>query len=315
VLVEVELGWFAVGRAISPWTAVKVRTNSGAMEASAAFSGTLKMATYNICHGRGSDANRWPIRDKAAMMQRLRAMAEFLKSEAPDIAVLNEVDFDSVCTGRINEAAFLAGEAGFPFRVEQRNVNAVTLLFFSHRYGNAILSRHPFKSVRRVSFPGFKTWETVLGGKSDAALCDIALSPQMTVRLLATHLESRSEANRVESARIIEKERMKSPLPFLVVGDLNSTPKGFPHSQQIQGQNAMALLLDGGGYTTSPLRNPTRSDFTIVVGNPIKIVDWVLVPPSWTIVSRKVLPLSASDHCAVVVEVKVPGNAAPPKGT
>ncbi|MEI8190834.1 MAG: endonuclease/exonuclease/phosphatase family protein, partial [candidate division NC10 bacterium] len=222
---------------------------------------------------------------------------------------------DSRAAGRLNQARLITLRAGYPFFFEQRNVNAVTTLLFSERVGNAVLSRYPLKQLRFVPFPGYERWETILGGKSNAVLCDITVSENLSVRLLATHLESRSEAVRVESARIVEGERLASPLPFLVVGDLNSTPKGFPYSQEANGQNAMDILLGGGGYTTSPLRDPTPSDFTIVVGNPIKIVDWGLVPPSWTIVSRRVLPLSASDHSAVVVQLSVPDAAAATVGS
>jgi endonuclease/exonuclease/phosphatase family metal-dependent hydrolase len=302
-----ELGGYAVGRAANRLTAVRIRENRVATQPVPQYSGTLKIITYNICRGRGGDANPWPVKDKPAMEKRLQDIADLLVVEAADIVVLNEVDFDSLCSGRLNQARYINRRAGYPFCVEQRNVDAATLLAFRERSGNAVLSRYPVQQARLVSFPGYKKWETIMGGKSNAVLCDITVSENLSVRLLATHLESRSEAVRVESARIIERERLASPLPFLVVGDLNSTPKGFPHYQEANGQNAMDILLGGGGYTTSPLRDPTTADFTIVVGNPIKIVDWVLVTPAWSILSRKVVSLTASDHMAVVMEVGPPG--------
>ena len=305
--VGLELGGYAVGRATNTLTAVRTRENQAATQPTPHYAGSLKIITYNICRGRGGDTNPWPVKHRPAMEKRLQDIADLLAREAADIVVLNEVDFDSLCSGRLNQAQYLGRRAGYPFCVEQRNVDAATLLAFRERSGNAVLSRYPVKQVRLVSFPGYTKWETILGGKSNAVLCDITLSENLSVRLLATHLESRSEAVRVESARIVEGEHLASPLPFLVVGDLNSTPKGFPHSQEANGQNAMDILLGGGGYTTSPLRDPTPSDFTIVVGNPIKIVDWVLVPPSWSILSRKVVSLTASDHMAVVMEVGAPG--------
>jgi endonuclease/exonuclease/phosphatase family metal-dependent hydrolase len=306
-----ELGGYAVGRATNRLTAVRIRENRVATQSVPQYSGTLKIITYNICRGRGGDANPWPVKDQPAMEKRLQDIADLLATEAADIVVLNEVDLGSLSTGRLNQARHINRRAGYPFCIEQRNVDAATLLAFRERFGNAVLSRYPVRQARLVSFPGYRKWETILGGKSNAVLCDVILSEKLSIRLLATHLESRSEAVRVESARIIERERLGSPLPFLVVGDLNSTPKGFPYADEANGQNALSLLLAGGGYTTLPLRDPTPADCTIVVGNPIKIVDWVLVPPTWRITSRRVLPLSASDHCAVVVEVS-PADAANP---
>lgn len=304
-LIAAELAWYAVGRFLAPVRAVRVVKNPATKEAPPAFNSTLTILTYNICHARGNDANPWPIRDKAAMLRRLDEIAAMLAKERPDVAVLNEIDFDSLRTGRMNQARFLAEKAGFPRWVEQRNVDAGTLLFFSERDGNALLSRHPIRKATRVSFPGHKRWETILGGKSQAALCDIELAGGFMIRLLATHLASFSEEVRVASAKIIEEKRKSSRLPFLVAGDLNSTPEGFPRHQMYRGENAMDLLLGGGGYTTSPLKSPTLADFTIVVGHPVATIDWVLVPSSWQILERRVLPLAASDHYAVVLKVRM----------
>ena len=134
-------------------------------------------------------------------------------------------------------------------------------------------------------------WRLLVGGPS--------------IRLLATHLASFSEEVRVASAKIIEERRKTSYLPFLVVGDLNSSPAGFPNHRVYNGENAMDILLGGGGYTTSPLKDPTPADCTIVVGKPTATVDWILVPSAWQILSRRVLPLAASDHYAVVLEARV----------
>lgn len=289
----VELGWYGLGRLASPWNAAILRTDVGAMPAT--FSGSLKLATFNICHLRGSDANQWPIRDRTAMEKRRDAIVEILRTQSPDVVVLQEVDFDSVQTGRINQAGEVGRLAGYPYRVEHRDVDAATLFWFSIRYGNAVLSRYPIVSVRNINFPAFKKWEAILGGTPNGALCEIALSDKLHVNVLATHLTSHAEITRVASARIIEKERLASKLPFFVVGDLNSTPTGFPNSRLADGENAMDMLLAGGGYTTRPLNNPTPGDFTIKTA----VIDWVLVPANWRILSKSVVRSEDSDHHAL----------------
>lgn len=175
-------------------------------------------------------------------------------------------------------------------------MSASTMISFSMQFGNAVLSRYPIKASSLIPFPGYASWETILGGKSDAILCEIVLSEKLIIRFLGTHLESRSEAIRLESAKIIEKVRKDSSMPFFIAGDLNSSPEGFPCSQQINGQNTLSVLLESGNYLTLPVENPSTSDFTITTGNPCAVVDWVLVPKSWKIVSRKVIPSLASDH-------------------
>jgi endonuclease/exonuclease/phosphatase family metal-dependent hydrolase len=292
-LIALELAWYVGGRLVSPWNAAIMREDGGARPG--AFSGTLKLGTYNICHLRGSDANQWPVRDRAAMEERRDAIVGILRAESPDIVVLQEIDFDSVQTGRRNQAEEIARLAGYPYRVEHRDVDAATLSRFSIRYGNAVLSRHPIVSVRNINFPASKAWEAILGGTPNGALCEIALSENLHINVLATHLTSHAEITRVASAKIIEKERLASKLPFFVVGDLNSTPTGFPNTRLANGENAMDILLAGGGYTTRPLNNPTPDDFTIKTA----VIDWILVPADWHILSKNIVRSAASDHYAL----------------
>ncbi len=301
--IAVELGYYVLGRAISPLTAVRVRENPAQVQTIGRFNGRLKIITYNICHGWGGDAKKFN-REQKMIIARLDAVAAMLSEEKPDIAVLEEVDFDSLLTGRLNEARYIAEKAGYPYWVEQRNVDAHTFFAFSERSGNVLLSRYPIRKADLVSFPGHRKWETIMGGKSMAVLCDIELANGRKIRLLATHLASFSEEVRVKSAGIIEERRKSSELPFLVVGDLNSAPLGIPNHNVFNGENAMDILLAGGGYITLPLKDSRTSDFTISVGRPSAIVDWILLPPEWRILSRRVLPLTASDHYALAMEVE-----------
>jgi len=303
-----EAGWSAMRRAISPRMAIRITTKVRTPAILEAFSGTLKIATYNICHARYSDANQSPSRDKAPMIQRLRAVEELLGSEAPGIAALTEVNSDSVCAGRKNQAEFLADAGQFRFLVEQREIDAKILHFYRDRYGNASLDRYPIPSASRITFPGCKTWEAVFGGMPGAALCDIALSPEITVRLLATHLDSNAEAARVECAGIIEQKRQSSDRSFLVVRDLNSSPRGFPRSQQANSLNAPSFLLDSGGYTTLLQEMATAADFTIDVGKLIAVLDCLLLPRTCRIHAKKMGELTASNHMAVFM------TASPPNG-
>ena len=297
------VAWFSVARALSPLISLQIRQCAAAAPAIHRPDGHLRIVTYNICHGRGDDSNVWPIRDKAAMERRLNGIADFLKTESPDLAVLNEVDFDSMFTGHINQGRFIAERAGFPFWVEQRDIDVDAPLLYTERFGNVVLSRFPFQNARLVRLPAYATWEIVMAGCARAALCEVEVPGHGRVRLLGTHLESRSEATRVASARMIETVRQSSPVPLIVAGDLNGCPKGFPTSQQFHGTNALSLLLDGGGYTTSPLDHPTEQDST--GSERIEVIDWILVPPAWRILSRRAVPLPWSDHKAVVMDVVV----------
>ncbi len=71
----------------------------------------------------------------------------------------------------------------------------------------------------------------------------------------------------------------------------------------------MDILLAGGAYATLPLQDPTVEDFTISVGKPSAIVDWILVPKRWRILARRTLPLTASDHYPLKMEVDLKSSA------
>jgi endonuclease/exonuclease/phosphatase family metal-dependent hydrolase len=309
LFVFIELGCYMVGRIIFPLTAIKVRENLGVKLNPVQFDGKLKIMTYNICHGWGGDKNKFN-NDKYSIVKRLDEISEMLALEKPDIVVLEEVDFDSLLSGRINQGEYLAKKAGYPFWIEQKNIDAHTLLTFSEQGGNLVLSRNPIRKAELVVFPGHKRWETIMGGKSMAVVCEIEIVGGPILRLLATHLTSFSEEIRVASAKIIELQRNMSGLPFLIVGDFNSAPVGIPNHRLFNNENAMDFLMGTGAYVTLPISNPDSSEFTISVGKPSAIVDWILVPFSWKIISKQVLPLTVSDHYPLMMDVQFQWSSA-----
>ena len=257
---------------MSPWNDVKVFADGAANERLVdSPSTTLRIAAYNIAHGRGTGNDNWNGGDKAEREQRLRDIARFLRDANLDVVVLNEVDFDSSWSHRVNQAEFLAREAGFPFHVEQRNIDAAIPLV-SWRFGNAILSRYPISSTRLIDFPAYSRWETVVAGKKKGVVCTIDLLEGRQVRVLAVHLSHRSETVRVASARIIDRERQRAGPPLIAAGDFNSTLLTFPQSEVDQtGQSALSLLLEPQSFATSVLPQPTEQDLTFSSLSPKRV--------------------------------------------
>ena len=81
------------------------------------FNGTLKLGTFNIAHGRGTNEPNFSRPE--GRRERLGRIATLLKEQDVDIAVLNEVDFDAAWTGHENQAGIIAQAAGFD-AVEER---------------------------------------------------------------------------------------------------------------------------------------------------------------------------------------------------
>ncbi len=300
-VVCVCLAWYALNRVLSPWRAVRRRAASGPGATPPPFHGRLRICCFNIAHGRGTAKSNWQGGDRAARLDRLRRIARTLKEQSLDIIILNEVDFDSVWSHGVNQAEFLAREAGFPYWVEQRNIDAA-LPFVSVRCGNALLSRYPVEKAQVVDFPGHAAWETVLAGKKRGLMCTVRLTEERRLCVLAVHLDHRREAVRLQGARRIDDARKLSSMSFVAAGDFNSTPVGFPYAAS-SSETALTWLLNTGAYNTSPLEDPDHSDMTFSTMEPTSVIDWILVPGTWQIASRTALPADLSDHRPVVMEV------------
>jgi endonuclease/exonuclease/phosphatase family metal-dependent hydrolase len=267
----------------------------------------LRIGTYNIAHGRGPGPYKHSreLLAKEDVLERLKQIAQLLSEERLDIVVLNEVDFDSLWSSHLNQAEFIAGEAGFFFWAEQRNID-MAVPFARIRYGNAILSRYPLLTARRLPFVGHSALETIFIGKKQGLLCTVKLSETYRIQVLAVHLEHRRESTRLRAAEMIEEVRKRSSLPLIAAGDFNSAPVGFPHATpESGGQTAVSWLLARGAYQTRPIGEPCQEDSTFWSRKPCAVIDWILVPAGWKIISKTTINRLLSDHIAVVMEVEV----------
>lgn len=262
----------------------------------------LRIATYNIAHGRGLADSNW-AGTKTQKRTRLSEISTFLHDSKLDVVVLNEVDFNSSWTNGINQALFIAKEAGFRYVAQQANCDAA-LPFITMQFGNAILSRYPIVNAQLVEFPTYSQWENFAGSKKRGLICEIKLNDTESVRVFAVHLEHRDEATRIGSAQMIIDLAKESGPGLIAAGDFNSTPIGFPLSQQdANGHNAMTLLFDSELFVTDLNQQPISNDLTFRSYDPRSVIDWILMPYDAEPISRKVSAIELSDHRPVIVEV------------
>lgn len=291
-------GPYIVSRIRSPGRLVRVYGDSEHSAAADAQPGMLRIVTYNIAHGRGAIDDNWQ-ESNAAKRDRINQIAQFLAKTDADVVVLNEVDFDSTWSGHQNQAAAIATEVGFAYRVEQRNLD-FRFLYGSWKFGNAILSKYPIIEAKVVDLPPHAGWEDWLVGHKRGVVATLQLPEEQRVRVLAVHLEHRREINRVRGAKAIVDVAKSSEVPLIVAGDLNSTPPGFPDARTTaDGENAMEILQEPGLFQWRPLADPTPSDMTYSSTNPTQIIDWILIPSNATFVAYEVLAGDLSDHRAV----------------
>lgn len=276
---------------------------------------TLRIVCFNMAHGRGLASSNWEGGDHTTRRGRLAEISELLDEIDADIVVLNEVDFDASWSGHVNQAELLAMLSGYPYRVEQTNLN-FRVLGWTWQFGNAVLSKYPITHAQLIDLPSYSAWEAALVGKKRATQCEVRVGEQ-TIRVVAAHLSHRSEALRVQSAEMIVKLATAGDKPTIVAGDLNSTPPEYPQSEaDATGKNAMVVFDESELFRREPTSSPPSDGLlTFPAEQPIRVIDWVLIPRAWQFVDYRAVPTTLSDHRPVVAEISLSqqANEAPRK--
>jgi endonuclease/exonuclease/phosphatase family metal-dependent hydrolase len=265
----------------------------------------LKLATFNIAHGRGTNESNFS--PAAERFQRLKKIAEMLKEEKADIVVLQEVDFDAAWTGHEDQARVIARAAGYKYVLEHRNFD-VSFPLVRFRCGNAILSNHRIVASHLVPLPVFSKWEQLVAGAKQAVCVDLQVAKDERVRLLAVHMEPRDEATRVRCSEPVLKCAAASPYPFFCLGDFNSTPTNFPGAAEADrgGLSLLQVLRESKAFQIRPEDPPVPDQLTWPSFAPSRLIDWIMVPNRWNIVDYGVRHTDLSDHRAVFAEVRRP---------
>lgn len=231
----------------------------------------LRVLTYNIHHGEGEDG-RFD----------LERLAEVIRSVAPDLVALQEVDRRTTRSSGVDQAAELGRLTGL------YHVFGKAMDFQGGGYGEAILSRIPPLKTRNHPL-------SAAAGHEPRALLEVVIEPHgpgTAIRFFATHLDHQTEEQRLDQMEQIAEIAGADPSPMILAGDLNARPGSPPitllSASWIEATNQPGLL-------TFPSKNPR-----------VKI-DYVFYRPAgaFKVVSVKALdePI-ASDHCPVLVELR-----------
>lgn len=297
-LVLFVVGWFGVNRLAGGWHAVRIRQVEGGGTIGRAIdpAGGLRIGAYNIAHGRGPGESNWSGGDSAARLDRLQRIGALLAEANLDVAVLNEVDFDSVWSGHRNQAEVTARAAGFPYWAEQRNVD-VAVPFCSLRFGNVVMSKYPISDARLVEYPQGSGFLSLLGAPRNGMVCRIRTGADQSIRVLAVHLDPGKCDIRLGSVLPILGIQQEDAAPLFLAGDFNA-----PRDLEANGKaTCVARLIETGRWSTLPNAAPAAAELTYPSDQPRSVIDWVLVPKPWTIVERRVVRTDLSDHLPVFV--------------
>ena len=235
---------------------------------------TLRVLSYNIHHGEGTDGKL-----------DLERIARLILDSKADLVALQEVDKKVGRSQGVDQAAELAKLTKMHF-VFGKNIS-----FGGGDYGNAVLSRFSIQESQNRHLPN------VNKGEQRGALTLRVQVPGWKTPLLftSTHWDHRREVEeREQSAKVLVEMATDTEMPQLLAGDLNT----------VVGSRALELLCASWTLANDkPLP-------TFPVSNPTKQIDFILGNKSyrWIFEQTRVLDEAiASDHRAILTVVRLDG--------
>jgi endonuclease/exonuclease/phosphatase family metal-dependent hydrolase len=168
----------------------------------------LRILTYNIHHGEGTDGK--------VDYQRLSEMIVGLK---PDLVAVQEVDKETSRVDGVDQAALLGQLTGMNV------VFGAAMPFAGGHYGQAILSRFPIEDTKTYPLP-------FMFDQEPRALIEATVVPENGLPKLVfagTHLSNVSGDTRVQQVKEIRKKlRGREDTPVILAGDFNARPGSSP---------------------------------------------------------------------------------------
>jgi endonuclease/exonuclease/phosphatase family metal-dependent hydrolase len=233
---------------------------------------TLRVMTFNIHHGEGSDGK-----------VDLERIAALIKDNKIDLVALQEVDRNTQRTGRRDFVKELAALTGM------NSAFGKNLDLEGGEYGNAILSWYPITSVTNYALP------KVVAGEQRGMLTASIPTPMGILVFCSVHLDHRRpEEDRLASVEAIHATLRPINKPIIVAGDFNATPDSETYNRMRKDDFFMDVwsrVGNGNGFTI-PNENPrSRIDYLFYRGVAAR--------------NAAVLDSDASDHLPVIAEFVV----------
>ncbi|MBI2341408.1 MAG: endonuclease/exonuclease/phosphatase family protein [Deltaproteobacteria bacterium] len=304
---------------------------NGSCDAKGHTPSSLKVVSYNIGFGNGLESEKVGIKNESEIRQNLDGIANFLKNA--DIALLQEVDLSSRRTHYIDEAAYLAGKAGFGCYACVTNwvKNFVPYPYWpiSNQYGKmksgeCVLSRYPILNNMRLPLPQRTDkpfWYKAFYFDRTVQVAEVLVGDRK-VNVVNNHLEPFDISNREAQGKELSKLiKNLSGANLIVGGDFNALPpnasikKNFPDKpekywkvwEDVSGDETMAEFLDANSELGEAMDGVAHESetFTFPADNPNRRVDYLFFSQDLIKKEGKIVfsagPLS--DHLPVYLEV------------
>ncbi|HEX3006129.1 MAG TPA: endonuclease/exonuclease/phosphatase family protein, partial [Bacteroidales bacterium] len=157
----------------------------------------------------------------------LEQLAEFIKSENPDVVALQEVD----CKTNRSRAPHQNGKdfiTELGYRTGMLTAYGKTIPYAGGYYGIGILSKYPLAEMRRIYLPSPKEQRALL-------VATIELPDSNFFTFACTHLDVSSSEGRQREVTVINEALNKNPYPIVLAGDFNAQPTSVEISKGMSG--------------------------------------------------------------------------------
>jgi endonuclease/exonuclease/phosphatase family metal-dependent hydrolase len=224
---------------------------------------TLRVLTYNIHHGEGTDGKL-----------DLERIAKVINDAKPDLVAVQEVDHKTKRSKGIDQATELAKLTGLHGKFGK------AIDFQNGEYGQVILSKYPIRDFRVLELPNEAGREQRVAISAEVHFGENGPS----ILFVSTHFDHQRDDLRQKQATTLGEHFGKAKLPVILAGDLNATPE------------SKTLEILSKNWKPANLGRPL---LTIPVEKPNKQIDFILHRPSdkFRVIDAKVLEESvASDH-------------------
>ena len=234
---------------------------------------TLRVLSYNIHHGEGTDGR-----------VDLPRIAASIRAARPDLVALQEVDRNVRRSGSVDQTAELARLTGL------HGFFGKAIDYDGGEYGQSLLSRFPIDAPLVAWLPGEPDRERRIAVSGRVVVHGRSLT------FVTTHLHHINPEFRNRQATHLNELFGPSTQPVILAGDLNAPPESQP----------LRILAGTWLLTTS---DPTA--LTFPAGLPTKKIDFILArPPAIFRPLHEEVPTEkvASDHRPILVELELLAN-------
>ncbi len=277
----------------------------------------IKMLTYNIgfLYGKGSEGTGYEHREIDYYQKSLMKVSSEIKEWNADVVCLQEVDFESSRSHKINQADYIARAAGYPFVAEASSWESNYIPFpywplknnfGKMKSGGAILSKFPITDheVTLLSKPTSQPWWYNLFYLHRYFQKVTISVGDKKFNLMNLHLEAFDKNDRKNQIiKLVHK--IKNEKIDLVAGDFNMLPASatkrskFYNDDDYENDASYELMTGPGLLEVIPDEIYAKDEaqfFTYPSWKPDRRLDYIWYKASLKMMKAEVLSSASSDH-------------------